>query len=155
MAIHGANITLLNMTGDMSTSEFANTFLVTVDATSKFNMQNTGIYFGSSRLIAPSNWVNIDCVNDRFMPVYLAPDGYEYEGKGISYASTYSTQLINGGDGRGQLIPPTGWKIIGVEAWVIIGTQGQATSAAQWVLLTLATLQSPCRPRLTPQTPSV
>jgi len=126
----GANITLLNMTGDMSSSEFANTFLVTVDSTSKFYMQNTGIYFGSSRLIAPSNWANIDCINDRFMPLYLAPNGYEYEGRGVSYASTYSTQLINGGDGRVQLIPPTGWKIISVEAWVIIGTQGQATSVA-------------------------
>ncbi|EOI1436415.1 hypothetical protein ACMW09_001487 [Cronobacter malonaticus] len=143
----GSCITLMNMTGDMSTSEFANTFLVTPDATSKFYMQNTGIYFGSSRLIAPSNWANIDCINDRFMPIYLAPNGYEYEGRGISYASTYSTQLINGGDGRVQLTPPTGWKIIHVEAWVIIGTQGQATSVAPIGIVsfsdTVVNLQTP------------
>lgn len=40
----------------------------------------------------------------------------------MSYASTYSTQLINRGDELVQLIPPTGWKVIGFEAWIIIRT---------------------------------
>lgn len=128
--LNTARLKVSNMTGDMSASSFNSTYLVTVDANAGVLFENTSIYFGSNLRIAPSNWSSIDLVNDRFLKFILAPSGYEYEGKGISYATTYSTQAINGGDGRVQLAPPVGWKIIGVEAWVIIGTQGQATSVA-------------------------
>ncbi|WP_312202973.1 phage tailspike protein [Kosakonia cowanii] len=128
--LNTARLKISNMTGDMSTSEFNTTYLVTVDANSGFIMENTSVYFGANLRLAPANWASIELINDRFIKFILAPSGYEYEGRGISYATTYSTQLINGGDGRVQLTPPVGWKIIGVEAWVIIGTQGQATSVA-------------------------
>ncbi|WP_196247631.1 hypothetical protein [Cronobacter malonaticus] len=128
--LNTARLKVSNMTGDMSASSFNSTYLVTVDANAGVLFENTSIYFGSNLRIAPANWSSIDLVNDRFLKFILAPSGYEYEGKGISYATTYSTQAINGGDGRVQLAPPVGWKIIGVEAWVIIGTQGQATSVA-------------------------
>ncbi|WP_244568665.1 phage head-binding domain-containing protein [Escherichia coli] len=124
----GGLLKLRNMTGDMSTASFANTFLVTVDADSRFLMENTGIYFGSSRLIAPGNWENIEFINDRFMQNYMVPAGYSYEGRGICTASAWSNKTINAGDGRVTLDAPTGWKIIDFVAYVITSTISQTRS---------------------------
>ncbi|MGV6225936.1 phage tailspike protein, partial [Escherichia coli] len=124
----GGLLKLRNMTGDMSTASFANTFLVTVDADSRFLMENTGIYFGSSRLIAPGNWENIEFINDRFMQNYMVPAGYSYEGRGICTAREWSNKTINTGDGRVVLDAPTGWKIIDFVAYVITGTISQTRS---------------------------
>ncbi|EPN8989676.1 phage head-binding domain-containing protein [Escherichia coli] len=124
----GGLLKLRNMTGDMSTASFANTFLVTVDADSRFLMENTGIYFGSSRLIAPGNWENIEFINDRFMQNYMVPAGYSYEGRGICTAREWSNKTINAGDGRVVLDAPTGWKIIDFVAYVITGTISQTRS---------------------------
>ncbi|WP_249964038.1 phage head-binding domain-containing protein [Escherichia coli] len=127
-AKNGGLLKLRNMTGDMSSASFANTFLVTVDATSRFLMENTGIYFGSSRLIAPDNWENIEFINDRFMQNYMVPAGYSYEGRGICTASAWSNKTINSGDGMVALDAPTGWKIIDFVAYVITSTISQTRS---------------------------
>lgn len=127
-SVNKSLLTLRNITGDMTGSQFANTFLVTVDANARFLMMNTGVYFGSSRLIAPANWVNIECINDPFMPNYLVPEGFSYEGRGICTASTWSNKTINAGDGRVTLDAPSGWKIIDFSAYVVTGTISQTRS---------------------------
>ncbi|CNE41965.1 hypothetical protein [Yersinia kristensenii] len=131
-SVNRSLLTLRNMTGDMTGAQFANTFLVTVDGNARFLMMNTGVYFGSSRLIAPANWVNIECINDPFMPNYLVPDGYSYEGRGICTARTWSLKAINGGDGKVALQYgaeiPTGWELIDWTVHIVTGTQAQASS---------------------------
>jgi len=116
----------------MSAASFASTYLMTVDANARFLMMNTGVYFGSSRLIAPANWVNIECINDPFMPNYLVPEGYRYEGRGFCTATGWATKAINAGDGKVALAYgseiPTGWEIIDWTVHVITGTQTQSSS---------------------------
>ena len=131
-SVNKSLLTLRNMTGDMSGASFANTFLVTVDANARFLMMNTGVYFGSSRLIAPANWANIECINDPFMPNYLVPEGYRYEGRGQCTARSWSLKAINGGDGKVSLHYgseiPTGWELIDWTVHVITENKSQASS---------------------------
>lgn len=131
-SVNKSLLTLRNMTGDMSGASFANTFLVTVDANARFLMMNTGVYFGSSRLIAPANWANIECINDPFMPNYLVPEGYRYEGRGQCTARSWSLKAINGGDGKVSLQYgseiPTGWELIDWTVHVITENKSQASS---------------------------
>ncbi|AMO81127.1 hypothetical protein [Obesumbacterium proteus] len=129
-SLNGCLLTLRNMTGDMSSSSFANTFLITVDANARFTMQNTGIYFGSSRIIAPANWVNIIPVGDRFMPDYLVPNGFTYESNGQCISTNWTLKAVNSGDGRVVIDAPAGWKIIDFTVGLVIGTQSQARSYA-------------------------
>lgn len=127
-SVNGSLLTLRNMTGDMSSASFSNTFLITVDANARFTMQNTGIYFGSSRLIAPANWINIIPVGDRFMSDYLVPNGFTYESNGQCISTNWTLKAVNAGDGRVTLDAPTGWKIIDFTVGLIIGNQSQARS---------------------------
>lgn len=131
-AQNGALLTLRNITGDMSTPDFSTTYLINVDTVSRFMMENTGIYFGSSRLIAPANWINIEFINDRFMSNYMVPPGYTYEGRGTCTATNWSLKAINAGDGRVALSYgseiPTGWELVDWTAHVITGTQTQSSS---------------------------
>ncbi|WP_233496290.1 hypothetical protein [Pantoea sp. 3_1284] len=131
-SVNKALLTLRNMTGDMSATSFASTYLVTVDSNARFLMMNTGVYFGSSRLIAPANWTNIECINDPFMPNYLVPEGYRYEGRGFCTATGWATKAINAGDGKVTLAYgseiPTGWEIIDWTVHVITGNQTQSSS---------------------------
>ncbi|EPT6931456.1 hypothetical protein ACVRUG_000987 [Cronobacter malonaticus] len=132
-SVNKALLTLRNLTGDMSdVATFGSTYLVTVDANARFLMMNTGVYFGSSRLIAPGNWANIECINDPFMPNYLVPEGYRYEGRGGCTAIAWATKAINAGDGKVSLAYgseiPTGWELIDWTVHVVTGTQTQASS---------------------------
>lgn len=59
------------MTGDTSATSFASTYLVTIDANARFLMINTGIDFGSSRLIAPANWEILNLLMIHLCPITL------------------------------------------------------------------------------------
>ncbi|WJJ57726.1 tail fiber protein containing depolymerase domain [Proteus phage BigMira-UFV01] len=109
-------LTLRNMTGDMSNQEthFSTTYLVHIEANSRFLMENTGIYFGSSRRITPNNWSCIECINDPFMPIYLVPAGYTYIGRGLSIKTEWERKAISGGDGGAQIDAPDGYKIVDI-----------------------------------------
>lgn len=130
-SVNKAPLTLRNMTGDMSSAEvFGSTYLVTVDINARFLMMNTGVYFGSSRLFAPSNWVCIERINDPFMPAYLVPEGFTYEGRGICIAKSWLSKAINAGDGKVVLDAPIGWGIIDFNVHSIISSQSQASAVA-------------------------
>lgn len=123
-------VTLRNMTGDMSTSEFANTFLVTTDANSRFCLENCGIYFGSSRLIHPSNgfWSNISFINDRFFKDYFSPANFTWVGNGRSQSSSWALAQI-GATGQVTLTAPTGWSLVDFSTHTLVGSNTQAGSA--------------------------
>lgn len=132
---------LRNITGDMSTAEFSSTYLVNVDTNSRFLTESTGIYFGSNRQIAPANWVNIESINENFMPAYLVPGGFEYEGKGICSSAAWSTKVINAGDGRVTIEAPSGWKIIDFTANVFGGSVSQARNYAPMAVVSTSDTQ--------------
>jgi len=70
-SVNKALLTLRKMTDDMSATSFASTYLVTVDANARFLMMNTGIHFGSSRLIAPANWEMLNVLMIHLCPITL------------------------------------------------------------------------------------
>lgn len=129
-ALNAALLTLRNMTGDMSASEFANTFLVTTDANSRFCLENCGIYFGSSRLIHPENgyWSNISFVNDRFFKNYFSPANFTWIGSGRSQSTAWALAQI-GATGQVTLTAPTGWSLVDFSAHTLVGSNTQAGSA--------------------------
>ncbi|WP_427003656.1 hypothetical protein [Pantoea eucrina] len=125
LSVCGLNCDFSNATA------YASVYFCSPDSTSRITFDNCSVYFGSNgSRISPSNWANIDTIGGRYIADILSPSGYEYEGRGISYASAYTTQAINGGDGRTVIDAPSGWKIVHVEAWVLISSQSQATSSA-------------------------
>ncbi|ELY5855466.1 hypothetical protein SNN70_004039 [Cronobacter malonaticus] len=130
-AVNKALLTLRNMTGDMSSASFANTFLITTDSTSRFCMENCGIYFGSSRLIHPLNgcWSNISFVNDRFFKDYMVPSGYTWIGNGMCQTTAWTLGSI-GATGQVTLTAPSGWSLLDFEAYANIGSNTQASATA-------------------------
>lgn len=124
-------LTLRNMTGDMSSSDFTNTFLITTDSTSRFCMDNCAIYFGSSRLIHPLNgyWSNISFVNDRFFKDYMVPSGYTWIGSGRCQTTAWTLGSI-GATGQVSLTAPSGWNLVDFEAYANVGSSTQAGSTA-------------------------
>lgn len=119
-ALNGGLLTLRNMTGDMSTSDFASTFLITTDSTGRFCMENCGIYFGSSRLIHPENgyWKNISFTNDRFFKNYMVPNGYTWVGEGRCQSSNWVLAQI-GTNGVFTFTPPAGWAFRDISAYTL------------------------------------
>lgn len=132
---------LMRVSGDMSSSAFSSTYLVNVDSNSRFLSESNGIYFGSNRQIAPANWVNIESINENFMPSYLVPGGFEYEGRGICSSISWATKSINAGDGRVTLDAPAGWKIIDFTANVLAGSISQARNYAPMAVVSTSDSQ--------------
>ncbi|EOW6513007.1 hypothetical protein ACOZXQ_002796 [Cronobacter malonaticus] len=132
-ALNASVVTVRNMTCDMSsTTDFSNTFLCTTnEANSRIAFENTKIYFGSSFLIHPLNgfWKNIESVNDPYLVSNLVPSGYTYLGRGKCIALDYtSTSLAS--DGTATITPPTGYRIIHSEAYLVTSSATQAASGA-------------------------
>jgi len=131
-ALNMSSVTIKNMTCDMSGAGFANTFLCTTnEANSRILFENTKVYFGSSRLLHPLNgyWSNIDTINDPYIPSYLVPSGHTYIGRGKCIALDYtSTNLA--ADGTATITPPSGYRIIHTEAYLVTSSATQAASGA-------------------------
>lgn len=112
-----------NMSGDMSDSGFASTYLCTQEADSRITFENTALYFGSSRLVSPTNWIGIEVISDPYLEACLVPnDNYRYLGRGISEEIVWATKTINSGDGRVELAAPSGYKIINITAFPVSGS---------------------------------
>lgn len=132
-ALNASVVTVRNMTCDMSsTTDFSNTFLCTTnEANSKINFENTKIYFGSSRLLHPlnGNWSNIDTINDPYISNYLVPSGHTYIGRGKCIALDYTSTTL-AADGTATITPPSGYRIIHTEAYLVTSSATQAASGA-------------------------
>ncbi|EFH8502082.1 phage tail fiber protein [Escherichia coli] len=112
-----------NMSGDMSGSGFASTYLCTQEADSRITFENTALYFGSSRLVSPTNWIGIEVISDPYLEACLVPnDNYRYLGRGISEEIVWATKTINSGDGRVEVLAPSGYKIINITAFPVSGS---------------------------------
>lgn len=112
-----------NMSGDMSSSSFSSTYLCTQEADSRITFENTALYFGSSRIVSPANWIGIEVISDPYLEACLVPnDNYRYHGHGMSEGIIWSTKTINSGDGRVEITPPVGYKIVNITAFPVSGT---------------------------------
>ncbi|WP_234006043.1 hypothetical protein [Cronobacter malonaticus] len=84
---------------------------------------------GNNLLLAPGNYKNIDSLNCQYLDGYLRPDsGYTYMGKGFSKQMDFQSKTING-TGDIVLNSPTGYKIVGVEAFVVANTGATGATA--------------------------
>lgn len=132
-ALNTSCVTVRNITCDMSSaSDFANTFLCTTnEANSRIYFGNTKNYFGSSRLIHPLNgfWSTVETVNDPYMPNYLIPSSYAYLGRGKCVALDYTSTAL-ASDGSATITPPSGYRIIHTEAYLVTSSASQAASGA-------------------------
>ncbi|HCJ9764741.1 TPA: hypothetical protein NWA15_002248, partial [Escherichia coli] len=131
-ALNMSSVTIKNMTCDMSGAGFANTFLCTTnEANSRILFENTKVYFGSSRLLHPLNgyWSNIDTINDPYIPSYLVPSGHTYIGRGKCIALDYTSTTL-AADGTATITPPSGYRIIHTEAYLLTSSATQAASGA-------------------------
>lgn len=132
-AMNASVVTVRNLTCDMSNAaDFASTFLCTTnDANSKVLFENTKVYFGSSRLLHPLNgfWSNIETINDPYIPNYLIPSGHTYLGRGKCVALDYTSTSLSS-DGSVVINPPSGYRIIHTEAYLVTSSATQAASGA-------------------------
>lgn len=131
-ALNQSTVTVKNMTCDMSGSAFANTFLcTTTEANSRILFENTKIYFGSSKLVHPLNgmWSNIESINDPYLPSTLIPSGHNYLGRGKCIALDYTSTTL-AADGTATITPPSGYRIIQTEAYLVTSSASQAVSGA-------------------------
>lgn len=81
------------------------------------------MYFGSSRIVSPANWIGIEVISDPYLEACLVPnDNYRYHGRGMSEGIIWSTKMINSGDGRVEITPPVGYKIVNITAFPVSGT---------------------------------
>ncbi|MDG5502760.1 hypothetical protein [Escherichia coli] len=130
-ALNSAAFSLCDINCDMSNATtFANVYFCSPDSSSSIMFDNCSVYFGSngSRL-APANWSRIDVSGGKYISDILVPNGYSYMGKGKCVAVDYtSTNLAV--DGTATITPPTGYKIIHTEAYLVTSTATQAASGA-------------------------
>ncbi|WP_155403084.1 hypothetical protein [Hafnia alvei] len=129
-SLNQSAVKIKNMTCDMSGTAFSNTFLcTTTDVNSRISFENTKMYFGSSKLVHPLNgmWANIESKNDPYRPSALIPSGHTYLGRGKCIALDYiSTNLA--ADGTVTVTPPSGYRIIQTEAYLVTSSASQAAS---------------------------
>lgn len=88
---------------------------------------------GTNLSLAPANYKNIDSFNCQYLDNYLRPDtGYTYMGKGFSKQLDVQSKTING-TGDITLYPPTGYKIVGVESFVVSNTGATGATSLKTV----------------------
>lgn len=119
--------TIRDIDGDFSSAPFDAAYLTYQDANSRVLFSNTRMYTGNLRNLSPSNWANVDIINDTYLEVLFIPGngtGYKYIGKGVVVGNTWISKVINGGDGRVTIDSPAGWKILDFTAHVVGTTTG-------------------------------
>lgn len=134
-SMSNGRVTVKNLQMDASGTAYNSAYLSYQDTTSRMLFFNTRIYTGSIRRVSPANWANVDVVNDRYLEFCFLPgsgSNYKYLGKGVCKAFTYSNASISA-DGTVTITPPTGWQILGCEAYVITSTATQAQTGAMTV----------------------
>ncbi|EOG5484691.1 hypothetical protein ACLE1M_000544 [Enterobacter hormaechei] len=134
-SMSNGRLTVKNLQMDASGTAYNSAYLSYQDTTSRVLFLNTRIYTGSIRRVSPANWANVDVINDRYLEFCFLPgsgSNYKYLGKGVCKAFAYSNASI-AADGTVVITPPTGWQILGCEAYVITSTATQAQTGAMTV----------------------